>query len=917
MQHMEPDAFQAELDKREADKKTQSQSDVTNQSIEQAKKEVVASVIASTRANMRHRENTTTKVEVQNDLAETDDINRAVEAINNVAVLLLAQGQQKPSVNMIDGTDLGDRFNELGKTLTDLLTEVKNDTKQDESMKAVTKQLDTFLKQLKTLQVAPDPDLKKSLANVEKALKGLDMKPTVNVPAPKITVQGNEVDLSPLTTLLDKIATTLANLPTEKDDNTDVIAAISGVNDAIHGLVFPVANYVLPFKDVNGRAVQVQLDSSGNVPTSGSAGGGGTQYTDGSSTIAHPIGTIPVYDKAGTITAVSVANPLPVSATISTAGLATSANQTTEIASLATIAALSKVEDAPHTTGDTGMPMWAVRNDNGTVFAGSDGDYIPFATDATGALRVDLNGTVSTNNSTTVALAGNAAFTGTSEDALNYNEIRISVIASHASAADGLSIQQSEDNTNWDFTDVYTIPAATGKTYSVPRQARYFRIVYTNGATLQTSFRLQTIMNRLGARVSSQRPNDAYTNETDLEQTQGFLMGYNGATWDRLRTTGTGVLTTSTVLTTGAAAIGSLTAGSAIIGKVGIDQTTPGTTNLVALAANQSVNVAQINGVTPLMGNGVTGTGSPRVTIPSDNTAFSVNPLSATAPVSTMNSASANSGVNSAMAAVFDDTSPTAITENSFGFVRMSANRNQYTTIRDAAGNERGVNVTSGNAMQMDVTTVGTATVSTGNGASAAGVLRVAQVNDGTGVLATVTNVATIGTSVTPGGGAAHLGKAEDAAHTTGDTGVMDLGVRNDTLADQTNTNADYGAKSVDIKGRVMVAGAPRALKGTAQVSISASTSETTILAATASTFHDVYGLILANTGATTTKVSIRDDTAGTVRAIIEVPTLETRGFMLPVDSAMPQTAVNKNWTAQCGSSTTALEVTMFYVSMV
>jgi hypothetical protein len=111
-----------------------------------------------------------------------------------------------------------------------------------------------------------------------------------------------------------------------------------------------------------------------------------------------------------------------------------------------------------------------------------------------------------------------------------------------------------------------------------------------------------------------------------------------------------------------------LVAGSAIIGKVGIDQTTPGTTNAVAvtnlpttvdtnsgvksastlrvvlatdqpaltnkllvtpdsvaLPANQSVNVSQINAVTPLMGNGVTGTGSQRVTIASDNTAFSVN----------------------------------------------------------------------------------------------------------------------------------------------------------------------------------------------------------------------------------------------------------------------------------------------------
>ena len=52
------------------------------------------------------------------------------------------------------------------------------------------------------------------------------------------------------------------------------------------------------------------------LQVSSSGGGGGTQYTDGSATITHPIGTIPVYDKAGTITAVSVANPLPVSASI-------------------------------------------------------------------------------------------------------------------------------------------------------------------------------------------------------------------------------------------------------------------------------------------------------------------------------------------------------------------------------------------------------------------------------------------------------------------------------------------------------------------------------------------------------------------------------------------------------------------------
>ncbi len=50
-----------------------------------------------------------------------------------------------------------------------------------------------------------------------------------------------------------------------------------------------------------------------------------------------------------------------------------------------------------------------------------------------------------------------------------------------------------------------------------------------------------------------------------------------------------------------------------------------GAATIGALTANQSVNATQINGVTPLMGNGTTGTGSPRVTIASDNTAFAVN----------------------------------------------------------------------------------------------------------------------------------------------------------------------------------------------------------------------------------------------------------------------------------------------------
>lgn len=60
----------------------------------------------------------------------------------------------------------------------------------------------------------------------------------------------------------------------------------------------------------------------------------------------------------------------------------------------------------------------------------------------------------------------------------------------------------------------------------------------------------------------------------------------------------------------------SLVAGAAIVGKFGIDQTTVGTTN--------GVSLAQIGTATVLTGNGTSGTGSQRINIASDNTAFPV-----------------------------------------------------------------------------------------------------------------------------------------------------------------------------------------------------------------------------------------------------------------------------------------------------
>lgn len=61
-------------------------------------------------------------------------------------------------------------------------------------------------------------------------------------------------------------------------------------------------------------------------------------------------------------------------------------------------------------------------------------------------------------------------------------------------------------------------------------------------------------------------------------------------------------------------------------------------------------------------------------------------------------------------------------------------------------------------------------------------------------------------TSVIPGTAATNLGKAEDAAHTTGDTGVMSLGVANEAQS-SFGADGDYTPQATDVKGNTMNVG--------------------------------------------------------------------------------------------------------------
>jgi hypothetical protein len=127
-----------------------------------------------------------------------------------------------------------------------------------------------------------------------------------------------------------------------------------------------------------------------------------------------------------------------------------------------------------------------------------------------------------------------------------------------------------------------------------------------------------------------------------------------------------GSITTLPALSAGAAVIGAVTQSSTWTVQPGnTANTTPwlfrpsdGTNNVAVKAASTAAvaadpalvvavspnntlpaNITQLNGVARLAGNGVTGTGSPRVTIASDNTPFTVNTTPTTPTASIINSA--------------------------------------------------------------------------------------------------------------------------------------------------------------------------------------------------------------------------------------------------------------------------------------
>lgn len=164
-------------------------------------------------------------------------------------------------------------------------------------------------------------------------------------------------------------------------------------------------------------------------------------------------------------------------------------------------------------------------------------------------------------------------------------------------------------------------------------------------------------------------------------------------------------------------------------------------------------------------------------------------------------------------------------------------------------------------------------------------------------------------TSIIPGTGATNLGKAEDAAHTTGDIGVMSLGVRAASPTERSAgpTDGDYEPFATNAVGAVWVTQTPTTVGGLSTFMASGSDGSS-ILVATKQTIKNsagqLYGWYVFNPEAATTFVHFYNTDTVTVGTTNPQMTLA-----IPAGAAanvMGENGIAFSTAISCAATTTA-----------
>jgi len=131
---------------------------------------------------------------------------------------------------------------------------------------------------------------------------------------------------------------------------------------------------------------------------------------------------------------------------------------------------------------------------------------------------------VSLYNSTSTALTGAAVFTGSWEDVSTYTSLTVAI---NTDQAGSLAIQYGFTSQAANYTKTYAVSASTPTVKFNSVGARWMRIVYTNGASAQTTFSLQTKWSSRVQQLPVMGGTETLDDTNDYLTTKSVWMGKN------------------------------------------------------------------------------------------------------------------------------------------------------------------------------------------------------------------------------------------------------------------------------------------------------------------------------------------------------------------------------------------------------
>lgn len=139
-----------------------------------------------------------------------------------------------------------------------------------------------------------------------------------------------------------------------------------------------------------------------------------------------------------------------------------------------------------------------------------------------GQLHIVGRGKCDDNNSTVVLLDPAGVFTGVATDILDYSAITVAV---GSNVAGTLAVQFSPNGTDWIDGESYDIIGGASKFFTPPAQLSYYRIVYTNGGTIQASFFIYACLKKQPIKWSSHNIDQAIVSQDDAQLTKSVITG--------------------------------------------------------------------------------------------------------------------------------------------------------------------------------------------------------------------------------------------------------------------------------------------------------------------------------------------------------------------------------------------------------